>query len=224
MNIANEIWIIGAGGIATALAEHCKSEGVSYRLFGRPEYDFTQKEEVDKFFSTVRNLPSAIVNTIGILHDTQHKPEKSLQAFSKEWFNESIRVNTLPVMWLSQAIERLLDKDKKFVFINLSARVASISDNYLGGWYSYRASKCALNMLIKTISIEWGRSFSNTTIYGYHPGTVATNLSKPFASKVPPEKLFTPQQAAAYLFKLLKQSNTDMSGYLFDWQGKRIDF
>ncbi len=223
MNFDQGVWIIGAGGIGSALAEKCAQLGIEATLISRPDYDMSQQADVTKFFSKVNNLPSAIVNTIGMLYDEQHTPEKSLLTFNSNWFYESLRVNTLPIMWLAQSLSKKMSKQDSITLVALSARVASISDNHLGGWYSYRVSKCALNMCIKNISIEWARRFPKAVIYGYHPGTVDTNLSKPFNKNVEPNKLFSPQQAAEYLFQQLQKTTLGMSGNLFDWQGKLID-
>lgn len=184
----------------------------------------THPEEVERFFKSVNQLPSVIVNTIGILHDGQHTPEKSLSTFDAGWFHESMRVNAMPVMWIAKSLSEKLTRQTRLIFITLSARVSSISDNHLGGWYSYRASKCALNMLIKNISIEWKRRFPNVAVCGYHPGTVETHLSEPFKKNVAPEKLFSPTRAANYLFTNILNTTPAMTGCLFDWQGEVIEF
>ena len=150
--------------------------------------------------------------------------KKSLAAFEAEWFYESLRINAMPTMWLAQCLSERLNNKDRLTFLTLSARVSSLSDNRLGGWYSYRASKCTLNMLVKNISIEWSRRFPHVAICGYHPGTVATRLSKPFRKSIAPEKLFSPEQAAEYLFAQLEKTTPSLSGNLFDWQGQCIDF
>ena len=116
----------------------------------------------------------------------------------------------------------LLRQDNKAVFAALSARVGSISDNRLGGWYSYRASKAALNMLIKTAAIEQARKYKNKIVIGLHPGTVDTALSKPFQGNVPGGKLFSPQQSATYLLNVVNDVTVDNTGQLLDWNGKVV--
>lgn len=224
MGFQNGIWIIGAGGIGSALATKCQQENIDTKLISRPEYDMTQLEDVERFFKSVTTLPSVIVNTIGVLHDEQHAPEKSLSTFNSSWFYENIRVNTIPVMWIAKVLSEKLTKQDQLIFITISARVSSISDNKLGGWYSYRASKCALNMLIKNISIEWKRRYPNAAICGYHPGTVETQLSEPFKKNVAPEKLFSPELAANYLFTQIEKTTPEITGGLFDWRGRPIEF
>ena len=118
----------------------------------------------------------------------------------------------------------LLRRDKKAVFAALSARVGSISDNRLGGWYAYRASKAGLNMILKTLSIEVQRRFKNQIIIGLHPGTVDTALSKPFQGNVPKGKLFTPAFSAEKLLSVIDGLSEKDSGFLFDWAGEKIEF
>ena len=223
-NFNRGVWVIGAGGIGSAFAKKCRQENIDVKLISRPDYDMTKKDDVDRFIDSIEQLPSVIVNTIGTLYDDHHSPEKSLSSFTEEWFYDSLRINALPVMWIAHALSKKLTKRDELVFITISARVSSISDNHLGGWYSYRASKCVLNMFIKNISIEWSRRFPKVAICGYHPGTVDTHLSKPFQKNMNPEKIFSPERAADYLFIQVQKTTPIMSGDLFDWQGKRIKF
>lgn len=224
MNFTDGILIIGQGAIGRALAEKCQTEKIKTITVSRSQYDMTQEKDVQCFFAQLKNIPKVIVNTIGILHDENHFPEKSLKSFTSEWFFESLRINTLPCMWIAKCLQEKLQRQDDLLFVTLSARVASISDNRLGGWYSYRSSKCALNMLIKNISIEWSRHFKHSAIYAYHPGTVDSKLSEPFKKNVKPEKLFSPTQAANYLFTQLKKSDVSMSGQLIDWRGTILDY
>jgi NAD(P)-dependent dehydrogenase (short-subunit alcohol dehydrogenase family) len=118
----------------------------------------------------------------------------------------------------------LFDPEKSSIFAALSARVGSISDNHLGGWYGYRASKAALNMLLKTASIEYHRTHKSLIIAGLHPGTVDSKLSKPFQANVPKEQLFTPEFAAQQLLQVLGNLTPEDSGNCFDWSGEKIEF
>lgn len=115
-----------------------------------------------------------------------------------------------------------LAKDTKSVFAAISARVGSISDNQLGGWYAYRASKAALNMFIKTASVETKRLNPNAVIVGVHPGTVDSHLSEPFQARVPQGKLFTPEYSAEKLIEVFDSLNMEDSGKCFAWDGKEI--
>ena len=106
----------------------------------------------------------------------------------------------------------------------LSARVGSIGDNHLGGWYAYRASKAALNMLLKTAAIEYSRRSANVKLLSFHPGTTDTPLSKPFQSSVAADKLFTPDFVAAQLIALMTAADIDGQLAFIDWNGQSIDW
>ena len=108
------------------------------------------------------------------------------------------------------------------MFAAISARVGSISDNRLGGWYSYRASKAALNMLLKTAAIELGRTRKELVVLGLHPGTVDTGLSKPFQSNVSEGKLFTPEQSAQYLLEVIDGVTPEHSGSVLAWDAQTV--
>jgi NAD(P)-dependent dehydrogenase (short-subunit alcohol dehydrogenase family) len=159
----------------------------------------------------------------GILHDEVFMPEKSLKDLSAEKFIHLFLVNSvLPAIIAKHFIPRLNQK-KRSVFAALSARVGSISDNKMGGWYSYRASKSALNMIIKNVAIETARKNEQAIIVGLHPGTVDSNLSRPFQSYVSNEKLFTPDFAARKLIEVLETLTPGNSGKCFAWDGKEIE-
>ena len=151
-------------------------------------------------------------------------PEKTMRAMSHDGFTQSFMSNTIGPAMSAQALLPLLRRDQKSVFTALSARVGSISDNRLGGWYAYRAAKAALNMVIKTLAIEYGRRFPEAIIAGLHPGTVDTALSKPFQSNVPEGKLFTPEFCAQRLIEVIDGLVPEDSGGLFAWDGQQIEF
>ena len=151
---------------------------------------------------------SHIICCVGVLHgqngrDVNLHPEKRLEDISAETLMSYFATNTIiPALWLKHALPLLKGpQPAKLVF--LSARVGSISDNKLGGWYGYRASKAALNMLLKTAQIEYQRRAKNVSLVSYHPGTVDTALSKPFQANVPAGKLFTTEFTVKQLIKLL---------------------
>ena len=104
----------------------------------------------------------------------------------------------------------------------LSARVGSIGDNHLGGWYAYRSSKAALNMMLRTLSIEYGRRVKNVKIISFHPGTTDTALSKPFQASVPSDKLFTPEFVAGRLYGIMAEAEIDGQLSYLDWDNKAI--
>lgn len=115
-----------------------------------------------------------------------------------------------------------LPREGKSIFAALSARVGSISDNSIGGWHSYRASKAALNMVLKNVAIETARKYKSAAVIGLHPGTVDTGLSAPFQSNVKDGKLFTSQQSAQYLLSVLNNANAESTGKIFAWDGQEI--
>lgn len=163
-----------------------------------------------------------IVVASGVLHGDGVAPEKSLRSLQSESFLEVMQINALAPMLVAKHFLHRMNRRGKAVFSVISARVGSISDNRLGGWYSYRASKAALNMLIKTLSIECARSAPNVIVVGLHPGTVDTELSKPFQRNVKPEKLFTPAQSAGYLLNVVDNLSVEQSGNVFAWDSQMI--
>lgn len=162
-----------------------------------------------------------IVSTVGILHTDVVQPEKKLEDLNASAFREVMQINcSVNAIWLQHAA-KLIDRTQ-CQWVAFSARVGSISDNQLGGWYSYRASKAALNMIMKTASIEFARRFKNASIVCYHPGTVDTQLSKPFQANVKPGKLFTPDFTASQLLTHLSQLDSSRNLHYIDWDGKTI--
>lgn len=165
-----------------------------------------------------------VIVAIGMLHDQKINPEKSLRELSQEKFNQLFNINTIAPAIIAKHFLPKLNKNSKSVFAALSARVGSISDNHLGGWYAYRASKAALNMVLKNASIEIGRSNKQAIIIGLHPGTVDSKLSKPFQSAVAKEKLFTAQYSVQKLLEVISNLNQSDSGDVIDFNGIKIDF
>ena len=190
------------------------------------ELDLEQPDSIEAAAAQIdaRSLDIIIAAT-GILHadgDKPLQPEKSLREINAQQLQRVLAINTLGPALLLRHFLPLLKKDSRAVFALLSARVGSISDNRLGGWYSYRASTAALNMLIKTASIETRRTTKQAIIVGLHPGTVDSQLSKPFQTRVPEHKLFTAAQSAAYMADVLDSVEIDDSGKCFAWDGKEV--
>lgn len=162
-----------------------------------------------------------VISTIGVLHSEQFQPEKRLEDIDFAALLKVFTVNTASnVNWLKHAPHLLVKQRAEWAVF--SARVGSISDNRLGGWYSYRMSKAALNMLIKTAAVELQRRMKNAVLVSYHPGTVDTPLSEPFQANVRPEKLFTPAFTAQQLLGLLPSLNAETGPHYIDWQGEPI--
>lgn len=164
------------------------------------------------------SLDLVIVAT-GFLHNEVIQPEKSLRELSVEKFEHAFKINTLGPALLAKHFLPKLKRKKRAVFAAISARVSSIQDNRLGGWYSYRASKTALNMILKTASIEASRRNSEAIVVGLHPGTVDSALSQPFQANVPAGKLFSPDYAANKLLDVIDRLAPSNSGQVLDFSG-----
>ncbi len=165
-----------------------------------------------------------IVICNGILHRGELQPEKRLEDLKLDNMAEVFRINTfVPALWL-QALAPLLRSTQACRVALLSARVGSISDNRAGGWYSYRASKAALNMLIQSAAIEFARRAKNVKLVAFHPGTVDTPLSAPFQRNVADGKLFTPEYVAKQLLEILRELPADGQASYLDYAGKTIDW
>ena len=177
---------------------------------------------VREFLATEDVLPDWVINCCGILHDESHGPEKALDQCSDDWLLESMRINLLTHLHLAQALGPLLKPRQPLLWASLSAKVGSIEDNQLGGWYSYRMSKAALNMLVKNLSIEWGRRLDSSCVVAVHPGTTDTALSKPFQKNIAADKLYSPELSAERIVGVLRGLKDTDSGQLLFWDGSAI--
>ena len=231
--------VVGAsGGIGAALVEQlitsdqvAQVHALSRQIKPHPSskvsnlaFDFTDEDSLEasaQVLAEVGPLDIVILAT-GLLQGNGIAPEKNLRALSFEGFEKSFMTNAIGPAMTARYFLPLMRRDGKAVFAALSARVGSISDNHIGGWYAYRSAKAALNMILKTLSIEMGRRFKNLIIIGLHPGTVDTKLSKPFQGNVPDGKLFTPEYSAKKLLSVIDQVTPDNSGDLLDWAGKIV--
>ena len=187
--------------------------------------DIVSEDSVRKASNHITNKSiDLIIVATGILHDEGVTPEKRLSDLSSLKMRKLYEINTIGPTMIAKYFIPLLGSNKKSVFAAMSARVGSIKDNSLGGWTSYRASKAALNMIIKTISIETARKAPNSIIVGLHPGTVDTNLSKPFQKNIAKEKLFSPNFAVEKLLTVINNLEPKDSGGFFAWDGNQIDY
>jgi NAD(P)-dependent dehydrogenase (short-subunit alcohol dehydrogenase family) len=220
--------VIGtSGAIGKALSDECQKLGMSVVRFSRPEIDLTSEQSIIEAASSLKAKGESfdlILVATGILHTESLQPEKSIKQIDTQNLHLLFQINAIGPLLVLKHFSGLLNPEKRSVFAVLSARVGSISDNKLGGWYGYRASKAALNMLLKTASIEYKRTLNTLIIAGLHPGTVDSKLSKPFQTNVPKEELFTPEFAAQQLLEVVNHLEPEDSGYLFGWDGKKIDF
>jgi NAD(P)-dependent dehydrogenase (short-subunit alcohol dehydrogenase family) len=158
----------------------------------------------------------------GLLHSELVSPEKSYRQMSPENFQRYFAVNSTGPALVAKHFIPLLSKEQPAVFAALSARVGSIADNRLGGWFGYRASKAALNMIVKTLAVELARTHPQAACVALHPGTVDTNLSAPFQRSVPAGKLFSQETAARHLLAVIQDLEASQSGGIFAWDGAPI--
>ena len=166
-----------------------------------------------------------VIVATGILHrGNEIQPEKRMRDLAAASMGEVMRVNAIGPTLVAKHFLPLLRRKGKTAFAAISARVGSIGDNRLGGWASYRASKAALNMFLKTLSIEQARTRPETVCVALHPGTVDTNLSSPFQSGVAEGKLFEPGYAAERLLTVIDRLAPEDSGAFFAWDGSRIEY
>ena len=166
--------------------------------------------------------PALVIVATGLLHDAKHGPEKALSDLDPAWLARNFAVNAIGPALVAKHFLPLMPRTGRSVFAVLSARVGSISDNKLGGWHGYRASKAALNMLVCTLAIEERRRNDRAIVVALHPGTVDTDLSRPFQGNVRPGTLFTPDRAALQLLDTIDGLRPPDSGKLFDYEGNEI--
>ncbi len=239
--MSKHVVVIGASGaIGRSLVEHmCADEDIScIHACSRSELQWEHKKiksycvDIEEEAS-VRDLASQIAEfdkldkvivATGILHRGDLQPEKSLRDICSDNMQKVFAVNTIGPALIAKCFLPLLRKDRKSIFAVLSARVGSISDNKLGGWYAYRASKAALNMIIKTASIEMQRVNKQAIVLGLHPGTVDSHLSSPFQKNVAEGKLFSADYAAQCLLTVLSNATHENTGKIFAWDGSIIEY
>ncbi len=215
--------VIGArGGLGSALIAALADEDVPVHGFARPELDILDEASIAAAAASLSSPPTLVLVATGMLHEDGHGPEKSLGELDGARLAHSYAVNTIGPALIAKHFLPLLPKGQRGVFAVLSARVGSISDNRLGGWYGYRASKAALNQLIRTLAIEMKRINDRAIIVGLHPGTVDTKLSKPFQANVAPGQLFDPGRAAVQLLDVIDGLTVKDSGNVLAWDGTTI--
>ncbi len=163
-----------------------------------------------------------LINAAGILHTQNSRPEKSIKQFDPEFFLQNIKTNAMPTLLLAKHLQAHFKHGRPARFATVSARVGSIEDNRLGGWYSYRVSKAALNMCIKTLAIEWQRTLPHVVVAALHPGTTDTALSKPFQKNVPADQLFTPAYSVVRMLEVLDRLTPVDSGKFWAFDGELL--
>lgn len=214
--------VIGAsGGIGGAMVSRLTAEGVEVVGLSRSRdgLEITDEASIAAVFARLDGSFDLILVATGALEVQGAAPEKSLRALTAGALQAQFALNAMgPALVLKHAL-RLMPKDRPARFAALSARVGSIGDNALGGWYSYRAAKAALNQLIHTAAIEVARSHPLAIVAVIHPGHVATPLSLKYGGNLP---AVSPDQAAAHVLAVLNGLTPADSGGFFDWAGVRV--
>ena len=234
-NQKQKIAIFGANGtIGQALCAHYQKQSDVY-AFTRNDFDIDESGLVkillddfneDSVFQAANKFDNdffdKIIVSIGILHNESFMPEKRIEEVSSDQFLETIRINTLIPTLIAKSFYKKLKKNDKATLAFLSARVGSITDNRSGGWYSYRASKAALNMVIKNLSIELRRYNKELVVIGLHPGTVDSLLSQPFQKNLEDSKIFSADFSVLKLSSVIDSLDIDDSGKCIAWDGEDI--
>ena len=213
--------VIGAsGGIGAAFVAALTAAGTQVHALSRPAFDLTDEASIAAAAAQIGTPLDLVIVATGTLVAGPRTPEKAMRDLSADSLARYFAVNATGPALVAKHFLPLLARDPHTTFAALSARVGSISDNRLGGWYGYRASKAALNMLIATLAIELARTRPQAICVGLHPGTVDTRLSAPFQRGV--ADLFTPERSAAALLEVLARLTRADSGGCFDWRGERV--
>ena len=216
--------VIGAsGGIGAAVASELEARGTEVVPFSRSAgtIDLLSEASIAAAAERAGTLDLVFVAT-GALTIEGEGPEKSWDSLSPDHLARAFALNTTGPALVAKHFLPLLPLAGRAAFAALSARVGSIGDNRLGGWYSYRASKAALNMLVRTLAVELARKRPEALCVALHPGTVDTPLSEPFQGNVPDAQLFTPERSARHLLDVLGGLSAADSGGHFGWDGQRI--
>lgn len=214
--------VIGAsGGIGRAVAQEMRARGGSVTTLSRREdgLDVTDPDAVDRVMGGLEGPFQTIFVSVGILAPDGGAPEKQLAALDPQAMARVFAVNTIGVAHVLRHLPRLLPKPGRSVTGVLTARVGSIGDNKMGGWYSYRASKAALNQIVHGAGVELSRTHRDAVVAALHPGTVAT----PFTEGYDPKHGKTaPDEAAKHLLDVMERLTPDQTGGFFDYSGAEI--
>lgn len=225
INIMSDIstLIIGAKGtIGAALVKAYEGDGALVTL-SRDDIDYSEGALADKSqLMKEEHVFTQIICCIGTLHDDVVQPEKSLKELNKTTLEHYFYVNSVLPALVIKYFAPLLNKTTVSRFVCLSAMVGSTADNQLGGWYGYRASKAALNSLVKTASIELKRTHKNSVLAAIHPGTTVGELTAPFAKNIAPSKYYTPEQTAQRIKGVVTALKPEQSGSFLNWDGKQL--
>ena len=216
--------VFGAsGGIGQAfsrfLEDKLGSENVVNVSRSFDGFEISDEEKILKFSESIEGTFNLIINATGVLQTTEEGPEKTINVVKQKLMIDMMTINAIGPALLLKNFSKKLDKTKFSVFVNLSARVGSITDNRLGGWISYRASKAALNQIIKTSSIEINRRNKNAICVGLHPGTVKTRFTEKFQNTT---ETISPEESVEMMMKVVENLSVNDNGYCFAYDGKVI--
>ncbi len=216
--------VFGAsGGIGQAFSRFLEnklgSENVVKISRSFDGFDISDEEKILKFSESIEGSFNLIINATGVLQTTEEGPEKTINVIKQKSMIDMMTLNAIGPALLLKNFSKKLDKTKFSVFVNLSARVGSITDNRLGGWISYRSSKAALNQIIKTSSIEINRRNKNAICVGLHPGTVKTSFTEKFQNTT---ETISPEESVEMMMKVVENLSVDDNGYCFAYDGKVI--
>ena len=216
--------VFGAsGGIGQAFSRFLEnklgSENVVKISRSIDGFEISDEEKILKFSQSIEGSFNLIINATGVLQTTEEGPEKTINVVKQKSMIDMMTINAIGPALLLKNFSKKLDKTKFSVFVNLSARVGSITDNRLGGWISYRSSKAALNQIIKTSSIEINRRNKNAICVGLHPGTVKTSFTEKFQNTT---ETISPDESVKMMMKVVENLSVDDNGYCFAYDGKVI--
>lgn len=213
--------VIGAsGGIGSALSDAFKARGATITRLSRRQdgLDITDEVSIASCLEALDGPYDRIVIASGILAPENEGPEKTLNALDPLAMSKVFAANAVGPALVLKHVQHLIPRDRRCVIGVLTARVGSIGDNHLGGWYSYRAAKAAANQIVRTAAIEIRRKRKHAVVLALHPGTVATQ----FTSNYPGHKKVSPQEAAQNLLSVMDQITAGETGKFFDWAGKPV--
>ena len=204
-----------------ALSRHSSPRSTSAVVSG--EIDIGDEASIRDAAEAIGDPVHLVLIATGLLHEGARGPERALRDLDAAWLARVFAINTIGPALALRYFVPLMPRTGRSAIAALSARVGSVSDNRTGGWYGYRASKAALNMMVRCAAIEVARTRPEAVCVALHPGTVESNLSQPFQSRVPAGKLFQPLEAAGRLIGVLDGLTPQQSGRCFAWDGSEID-
>ena len=217
----------GSGGVGAALVAALRDcpaydEVLALGRRGSPALDLLDEASIAAAAAAVRarGVPTLVFDATGFLHGGGMEPEKSWRELDPAHLAHAFAINAIGPALLMKHFLPLLPRERRAVFATLSARVGSIGDNRLGGWYAYRASKAALNQLVRTAAVELRRGRPQAICVALHPGTVDTGLSAPFAKSG--LQVQAPAEAAARLLAVIERLGPGDSGEFFDHRGEPV--